>query len=146
MKTKTYITGLITTTLVFLGATFKVMHWPGAGKLLTTGIIFLLFIFLPPALISGYKGEGRKESLSLYIVTYITCLVTFASMLFKIMHWPGAGILLIIAIPFPFVVFLPVYLYITGKNESHNIYNTVAVLFLLVVFSSLTALLTLNAS
>lgn len=146
MKTKTYITGLITTTLVLLGVTFKIMHWPGAAILLTAGIFFLLFIFLPPALISGYKGEGRKESLPLYVVTYITCLITFSAMLFKIQYWPGAGYLLLVAIPFPFVVFLPVYLYITGKNENHNIYNSVAVLFLLVIFSSLTALLTLNAA
>ncbi len=145
MKNKTYITGLITTALALLGVSFKILHFPGANILLTAGIIFLLFVFLPPALISGYKGEGRRESLPLYVVTYITCLITFTAMLFKIQHWPGAGWLLLVSIPFPFVVYLPTYLYITGKNESHNIYSTVSVLFLLVIFSSLTALLALNA-
>ena len=104
----------------------------------------LLIVFLPVALRSSYKGEGRRESLPLYVITYLTCLVSFVSMLFKIQYWPGAGYLLLVAIPFPFVVFLPVYLYITGKNENHNIYNTVAVLFLLVIFSSLTVLLALH--
>ena len=145
MKTKIYITGLITTSLVFLGVIFKILHWPGASILLTAGILMLLILFLPAALHSSYKGEGRRESLTLYVIIYITCLMSFVSMLFKIQHWPGAGLLLIVAIPFPFVVFLPVYLYITGKNENHNIYNTVAVLFLLVIFSSFTALLAVNS-
>jgi hypothetical protein len=35
--------------------------------------------------------------------------------LFKIMHWPGAGIFLMVALPFPFLVFLPVYLYVTSR-------------------------------
>ncbi|MFO7573739.1 MAG: hypothetical protein R6W67_01100 [Bacteroidales bacterium] len=146
MKTKTYIIGLITTMLVFLGVIFKFMHWPGAGIMLTIGIFMLLIIFLPLALRSSYRGEGSRENLSLYIITWFTCLLTFLSMLFKIMHWPGAGLLLMVAIPLPFVVFLPVYLYVTGKSENYNIYNTVAVLFLLVIFSSLTALLALNVS
>jgi hypothetical protein len=146
MKTKTYITGLITTAVVFTGAIFKIQHWPGASIALTAGIFLLLFLFLPMALYSSYKGDERKENRPLYIITYITCLITFMAMLFKIQYWPGAGFLLLIAIPFPFVVFLPVYLYITGKNKNHNIYNTVAVLFLLVIFSSLSALLTLNVS
>jgi hypothetical protein len=146
MKTKTYLTGLITTTLVFLGVIFKFLHWPGAAILLTAGIFMLLIIFLPLALRSSYRGEGSRESLSLYIIIWLTCLMTFTSMLFKILHWPGAGLLLLVAIPLPYVVFLPVYLYVTGKNKNHNIYNTVAVLFLLVIFSSLTALLALNVS
>jgi hypothetical protein len=68
------------------------------------------------------------------------------SMLFKIQHWPGAGYLLIAAIPFPYVVFLPVYLIVTGRNKNHNIYNTVAILFLLAVVSALSALLAVGVS
>jgi len=132
--------------MVSAGVIFKIMHWPGASILLTLGIFVLLFIFLPPALLSSYKGEGRRENLALYVITWITCLVIFISMLFKIQHWPGAGLLMVISLPFPFVVFLPVYLYVTGKNERHNIYNTVAILFLLTIISSISALLALNVS
>ena len=52
-------------------------------------------------------------------------------MLFKIQHWPGAGKLLMIALPFPYVVFLPVFLAVTSRNKSFSINNTVFVLFLL---------------
>jgi hypothetical protein len=67
-------------------------------------------------------------------------------MLFKIQHWPYAGTLLTIAIPFPYVVFLPVFIATTAKNKNFNIYNTVFVLMLLAASSVLSALLALNVS
>lgn len=146
MKQKIYITGLITTMIVFLGGIFKVNHWPGAGIMLTLGILMLIFLFLPLALINHYKSEGSRQNLLLYIVTWLTCFVVFGSMLFKIQHWPYAGKLLLISLPFPYVVFLPVFLAITAKNRNLNIHNTVFVLFLLSGISVFSVLLSLNVS
>jgi hypothetical protein len=70
----------------------------------------------------------------------------FIAMLFKIQHWPFAGIALTIALPFPFIVFLPVFLYVTGKSKNFNIYNTVYVLFLLALISVFNALLSLSVT
>jgi hypothetical protein len=67
-------------------------------------------------------------------------------MLFKIQHWPYAGVALLIALPFPYIVFLPVFLTVTSKNKNFNIYNTVFVLFLLALNSVFSALLSLNVS
>jgi hypothetical protein len=72
--------------------------------------------------------------------------VVFGGMLFKIMHWPGAAKALMIALPFPYVVFLPVFLAVTAKDKSFSIYNTVYVLFLLAGISVFSALLALNVS
>lgn len=146
MKNKTYILGLVTTLLVFLGILFKIQHWPGAGYLLILGIFMLVFIFLPAALINNYKAQGNKENKILYIVTWITCFIVFTAMLFKVQHWPGAGYGLMIALPFPYVVFLPVFLFVTSKNKNFNIYNTVAVLFLLAIISAFSAMLAISVS
>ena len=62
------------------------------------------------------------------------------------MHWPFAGTMLTIALIFPYVVFLPVFLVTTSKNKNFNIYNTVFVLLLLAATSVLSALLSLNVS
>jgi hypothetical protein len=67
-------------------------------------------------------------------------------MLFKIQHWPFAGIALLIALPFPYIVFLPVFLAVTSKNKNFNIYNTVFVLLLLALNSVFSCLLALNVS
>jgi hypothetical protein len=65
-------------------------------------------------------------------------------MLFKVMHWPYAGHLLMISLPFPFVVFLPVWLYFTARIKNFNINNTIFVLFLLALHAVFSALLALN--
>ena len=146
MKQKIYILGLATTLFISLGAIFKVNHWPGAGYSLMLGIFMLVFIFMPLALRNHYKTEGNRQNLILYWATWLTCLVLFTGMLFKILHWPMAGLLLLIALPFPYIVFLPVFLVITGKNKNFNIFNTVFVLFLLVAFSAVSLLLALSVS
>jgi hypothetical protein len=146
MKQKIYILGLITAIIISTGIILKVNHWPGAGILITAGILILVFIFLPAALINSYKAEGNSQNRLLYIVTWITCLVVFIGMLFKVMHWPYAGVGLMIALPFPYIVFLPVFLIVTAKNKNFNIYNTVFVLLLLAVNSVFSALLSLNVT
>jgi hypothetical protein len=146
MKQKIYILGVVTVMIVLTGIIFKVNHWAGAGYLLTTGIFTLVLVFLPMALIDHYTAEGTRQNLPLYIVTWLTCFVVFTGMLFKIMHWPHAGTLLLIALPFPYVVFLPVFLSVTSKNKNFSIYNTVFVLLLLVVNSVFSMLLGLNVT
>jgi hypothetical protein len=146
MKQKIYILGLITAIIISTGIILKVNHWPGAGILITAGILILVFIFLPAALLNSYKAEGNSQNRLLYIVTWITCLVVFIGMLFKVMHWPYAGVGLMIALPFPYIVFLPVFLIVTSKNKNFNIYNTVFVLLLLAVNSVFSALLSLNVT
>ena len=101
MKQKIYTLGLIITSVIFLGALLKINHWPGGGHLLTLGIVTLVVVFLPLALRNHYRTEGGRKNLLLYIVTWVTCLVMFGGMLFKLMHWPGAGKALLIALPFP---------------------------------------------
>jgi hypothetical protein len=146
MKQKIYILGVFTTLIIFLGAIFKVNHLPAAGILLTVGLVTLVVLFLPLALVNHYRSEESRQNLSLYIVTWLTCFVVFISMLFKIMHWPLAGLLLTIALPFPYVVFLPVFLRVTSKNKNFNIYNTVFVLLLLALNSVFSGLLALNVT
>ena len=146
MKQKIYILGVVTVIIVFIGTVFKVNHWPGAGFLLTGGISALVLVFLPLALINHYRSEGEKQTLVLHVVTWLTSFIVFTSILFKIQHWSNAGTLLAIAIPFPYLVFLPVFLATTSKNKNFSIYNTVFVLLLLVINSVFSALLALNVS
>ena len=146
MKQKIYIIGVLTVIAVFTGTIFKVNHYPGAGILLTTGITSLVLLFLPLALVNHYRSDESRKNLLLYIITYITCFVVFTGMLFKLMHWPYAGVLLTIALPFPYIVFLPVFISVTSKDKNFNIYNTVFVLLLLALNSVFSGLLALNVT
>jgi hypothetical protein len=146
MKQKIYILGLITVIVIFLGIIFKVNHWPAAGIILTAGLGTFILVFIPLGLISSYRGDEKKRDKLLYITTGVTCFVVFTAMLFKIMHWPYAGLWLTIAIPFPYVVFLTVFLAVTSKDKNFNIFNTVFVLFLLAVNSVFSAMLALSVT
>jgi hypothetical protein len=146
MKQKIYVLGVISAMIVFAGTIFKINHYPGAAILIITGIASLVLLFLPLALTNHYRANGNGKSLLLHIVTYITCLVVFTAMLFKLMHWPYAGLLLTVALPFPYVVFLPVFIGVTSKDSNFNIYNTAFVLFLLALNSVFSGLLALNVT
>jgi len=146
MKQKLYIFGVVTALVVFAGTIFKINHLAGAGKLLTVGFVTMILLYLPVAFRNNYRAEGTKQNLPLYIVSWITCFVVFTAMLFKIMHWPLAGIMMTIALPFPYVVFLPVFLIITGRNKNFSLYNTVFVLMLLMLNSVFAGLLSLNVT
>jgi hypothetical protein len=146
MKQKIYILGLILGMILSTGVIFKIEHWPAAGIMITAGTLLLVLLFFPAALINNYKAEGNSQNRLLYIVIYITCFVVFIGILFKIMHWPYAGVALLIALPFPYIVFLPVFLIVTSKNKNFNIYNTVFVLILLAMNSVFSGLLSLNVS
>jgi hypothetical protein len=146
MKQKLYITGLVSAIIVFTGAILKVNHMPGASILMTLGIATLVLVFLPAALLNLSRTDVNPGRKPLYIVTYITCFVVFTGMLFKLQHWPFAGLLLTIALPFPYVIFLPVFLKVTSKEPNFNIYNTVFVLMLLAVNSVFSGLLAINVT
>jgi len=146
MKQKLYILGLLVMAVIITGALFKINHWPGGGQLIIFGVALLVLVFLPLALRNRFLTEGNRQNKALYVVTWLTCFVVFGGMLFKIMHWPGAGKALLVALPFPYVVFLPVFLVVTGKDKNFSIYNTVYVLFLLAAISVFSALLALNVS
>jgi hypothetical protein len=146
MKQKIYFLGLGAAILMSTGAIFKVNHWPAAAHMMITGTLILVLLFLPAALINHYRIEGNKQNKLLYIVTWISCFVVFTAMLYKIMHWPYAGYAILIALPFPYAVFLPAFLAVTSKNKTFNIYNTIFVLLLLALNSVFASLLSLNVS
>jgi len=69
---------------------------------------------------NSYKAEGNKQNRLLYIVTYITCFVVFTDCFLKF-NIGLCGVALSIALPFPYIVFLPVFLIVTSKNKNFNI-------------------------
>jgi GldL N-terminal domain len=139
MKRLIYISGLISAIVLTTGTSFKIEHWPGAGILLTIAIGFFALFFVPAALMNNYKQENKNAYL--YISIFITLLFSFSAALFKIQHWPGAGIVVTIALITPFVIFLPAYIVYFNKSPNKDITKFIAVMFLLVFVGVMDALL-----
>jgi len=140
MKKLIYISGIIIAIVLTLGTSFKIQHWPGAGILLTISIVFFALFFIPAALLNNYQKE--KKNAYLYISIFLTLLISFTAALFKIQHWPGAGILVMIGLIVPFVIFLPAYISYYNRSANKDITGFIAVLFLLVFVAVMDALMT----
>ncbi len=146
MKQKIYILGIVITLVTVTASVFKLNHWPGASILFTLGLGSMALLFVPSALINHYRNNDNKDSLSIYVAAGITCFAVFTGMLFKINHWPYAGIILLIVLPLPYIIFLPVFLVVTSRKKNFSIYNLTYVLCLLAFNSVFTGLLSLGVS
>ncbi len=93
MKKSMKIIGVLALALMAFGALFKIMHWPVAGIMLAISFVFVAFVFFPTLLYVMYKEVNRKKQAVTYIIAFVGGILFMASVLFKIMHWPGANFL-----------------------------------------------------
>jgi len=109
MKNFTYFFGLTSALITILGAFFKWMHWPGANILISAGIVLVVGVFLPLFFILNYREQSERKNPVYPIVGYITLLLLLAGALFKIMHWPGAGLMTQLGLAVLVIGFVPLY-------------------------------------
>jgi hypothetical protein len=107
MKNLVKISGVAGTIMFGLAAMFKIEHWPGAGQMMSLGTLFLAFIFLPSALIVLWKETHNTKRLFLFISAFFAGLLFIVGTLFKIQHWPLAGIFLTFSALSGILFFIP---------------------------------------
>jgi hypothetical protein len=101
MKKPINIIGFLLILILIAGVVFKRLHFPGASILLVTGIVFFILIYLPFYISWVYKAARDYNSTGNIFIAIMTIsgIITFClGSLFKIMHWPGAGILIWVGI------------------------------------------------
>jgi hypothetical protein len=104
------ILGAVSASLINLGITFKFQHWPGAGVMLVLGLTSFALIFIP-MLLKEKQAEESSERKTLMNTSGATGLTLFSlGLLFKIMHWPGAAVMLSLSVLFLFFGYFLVYL------------------------------------
>jgi uncharacterized membrane protein (DUF106 family) len=134
---------LISGIIFMLGVIFKIQHWPNSGLMLFVGYLSLLFIVLPILLIVKIKNAEKKKDKRIYLLGIIALTIFGLSSMFKMFHWPGAAILMLIGAILLVSVFLPIYTWrrikLEGKITGQFIY-TITVSMFLVLFTSLLAL------
>lgn len=133
-------------TILMLGVLFKVMHWPGTPWLLIFGFGILLGIFIPLLLFSKFKENLSSKEKMTYTIGTLWIIPFGAATLFKIMHWPGAGPLLLLGSFLLIVVFIPMYTNMQIKANKMNPGQFVFVITLSMYAVVLTSLLVLNVS
>ena len=110
MKNTMKISGIAGTILLGFAALFKIQHWPLAGVMLTLGAFTLAFVFMPSALGVLWKETHSRKRVFLFISAFFAGLFFISGTLFKVQHWPGAGLILTLAAVFGIIFFVPALL------------------------------------
>ena len=97
MKKLTLSLGYISVFLVFVGMIFKIEHWPGSGIMMFLGSCIFALGYAPLLFAQKNKitGTGLHKFLNFWVL--ILMIIIPMGFIFKIMHWPGAGICIIIS-------------------------------------------------
>lgn len=128
MKKLMKISGLVAPIMLAFGALFKIEHWPGAGIMLVLGFFLLSVVFLPSAIYVSYKEVSNQTKKLAHLMGFFGTFFLSLSFLFKIMHWPGTGILLLLGAVLTCLVFLPIVIYHRFKDKEIKIPRYIFVL------------------
>ncbi len=134
MKKFMYILGTIAPSLLIIGAIFKLQHWPGAGVLIVLGSFLLAAVYLPVFAMVSMRDTRKREkkvNKTLYVVGVITGFIFIMGVLFKIMHWPGAGVSLTVSVLLTVVLFIPVLVVHALKDKENQVQNFSILIFVL---------------
>jgi hypothetical protein len=124
MKRSMIISGTFSAIAFFIGSFFKVMHWPGAGVMLVSGMVVFSLVFLPLVFALKTKEAGTaRNKILLAIVTVVGMLYVLSAM-FLVQHWPGARILWFSTLIICVFLLLPLYFF-TGIRKPETKLNTI---------------------
>jgi hypothetical protein len=120
MKRTMKISAIAGTVMLGFAALFKVMHWPGAGILLTLGAFTLAFVFMPSALTVLWKETHSSKRLFLFISAFITAMLFIIGVASKVQHWPLAALILMVASLSGIFAFIPALLASKLKDQENS--------------------------
>ncbi len=114
-----YVSGFFAGMLFILGSLFKVQHWPGAGLMLSLSYFSGIIFFIPALFFSLFRDKERRIKRPVYILAMTGVTLHLLGLLFRIQHWPYAGLLLTTGMSVLYVITLPLYTWIKWKDEKY---------------------------
>ncbi len=123
MKNILIKSGLISVVLTLLGVLLRVLHLPGTNILLVLGVAIFGLLFIPLLITLKFKDE--VETIDKWVLSIGLGLGMIASVgvLFKVMHWPGASVLILSSLAAFILLFVPTY-FITKYRRAELKFNT----------------------
>ena len=128
MKKTMKISAIAGTIMLGFAALFKIMHWPGAGIILTLGAFILAFVFMPSALTVLWKETHSRKRLFFYISAFTASMLFILGVVAKVQHWPLAGLILLLAALSMILAFIPALLAGKLKEEENPARRLVSIL------------------
>lgn len=116
MKRILKISGIISIILMLMGATFKMMHWPGAGIMLILGFVFFSLVFIPLNIVLKFVDDKERSNRIIMTIGMLTASIATLGVLFKIMHYSLANVFMLSSLLVFVTIFIPVYFIVNFKN------------------------------
>ena len=111
MKKVLKLSGMLTAGLTIAGAIFKTMHWPGAGILILAGGLSFSLVFLPLLIAIKMRDDASKMDKAVFSFGFFMGMVMSLGLIFKLMHWPYANILMMSGVLLFTAVYVPLYFF-----------------------------------
>lgn len=146
MRKTMHIIGITSAVLLLLGSIFKIQHWPGAAIMYVLGVAFLCLIFMPLYLTVRAKEKVSKLNTVTNVIGVISAMALCFGILFKIMHWPMANMLMNIGGFILILIFLPLYIYSSYKSKNLKTTTIVPIIISVAGFSLMFSLVKLRNS
>ena len=112
-----FISSFFTGMFFIFGILFKIQHWQGAGFVISVASLSGLLFFIPSLLSGKLREEENRLKKWAYIFGAVGSTFYALGLLFKIQHWPLAGLLMVTGLLILFLVAFPWYTWYTWKDE-----------------------------
>lgn len=122
MKKTLIVSGIASALFTLLGATLKIQHLPGAGVSLVLGAFLFGFIFLPLMIVLKFKDEENTTDKWVFSIGLLLAMITTTGILFKLMHWPMANILMRAGLTLVVFGYVPLY-FLTRVRRPEQRFN-----------------------
>lgn len=124
MKKAIQISGIFSSIILLLGNVFKTFHQPGAGLLISLAIISFVIVFTPIRIIKTFQSKSSfKSKIRISFGSFLAAIMV-TGVLFKIMHWPTANILICSAIVLFIIAYIPM-LFINTLNSANDLIDKI---------------------
>lgn len=133
MKKFMLMSGLFSAVTFITGSFFKIMHWPGASVMLVLAFFAFSLLFLPMVFVLKTKEMNQLRDKWILGLGTIAGILYCASMLFNVMHWPGARIIWLCTLSLSAFVVLPLY-FTSGVRRAETRVNTIVTSVLILGF------------
>jgi len=124
MKKIMKISGIATVFFTTTGAILKTMHLPGAGMAIVLGGFAFSLIFLPLLIAIKFKDEESKVDKAVFSFGFLIAMVLSAGLIFKLMHWPFANVMMLSSTVLFTFVYVPLYFFTRVKRAELR-FNTI---------------------
>ncbi|MHC1707353.1 MAG: hypothetical protein AB9842_07500 [Bacteroidales bacterium] len=109
MKNTIKVAGVAGMALMAFGALFKIQHYPGAAVLIVLGFFLMIAVFFPISMMVLRKESSQMQRPAIYFSALTGGIAVMMAVLLKVMHWPGANLMLIIGYGSTGLLFLPLF-------------------------------------